>query len=86
MTTTRRERTDEDRPGGRRSRTQERGARGPLARKIVAGATPMSLGLGVAGVAVAILGLWLVARGEITAAPILLVLAYLVLFPLALTR
>jgi hypothetical protein len=53
---------------------------------VAAGLTPMGIGLGVAGVVVAILGLVLVARGDITAAPLLLVLAYLVLFPLALTR
>ena len=45
-----------------------------------------SLGFGAAGVVAAVTGLWLVSRGDITAAPILLVLAYLVFFPLALTR
>jgi hypothetical protein len=45
-----------------------------------------SLTFGGAGVVVAVVGMWLVARGEITLAPLLLVLAYLVLFPLALTR
>jgi len=48
--------------------------------------TPLGLGLGLAGVVVTILGLWLTAQGDITAAPLLLVLAFLVLFPLALTR
>jgi hypothetical protein len=46
----------------------------------------LALVLGGLGVLVAIFGLFLIARGDITAAPILLVLAYLVLFPLALTR
>jgi hypothetical protein len=46
----------------------------------------VALALGGAGILVAVIGLSLVARGDITAAPILLVLAYLVLFPLALTR
>jgi hypothetical protein len=80
---------------GKRGRQRERGrersttsaARPTGARgSEVAGWTPLGLGLGVAGIAVAILGLWLVTRGDITAAPLLLVLAYLVLFPLALTR
>jgi hypothetical protein len=46
----------------------------------------LALGLGGAGLVVTVLGLFLISRGDITAAPILLVLAYLVLFPLALTR
>jgi hypothetical protein len=54
--------------------------------ELVPGLTPLGVGLGVAGVAVAMLALWLVARGDMTAAPLLLVLAYLVLFPLALVR
>jgi hypothetical protein len=38
------------------------------------------------GVIVTAVGLFLISRGDITAAPLLLVLAYVVLFPLALTR
>lgn len=56
------------------------GDRGPTSPSLAA---PL---LGAAGVLVAVLGFVLVARGEITAAPILLVIAYLVLIPLALTR
>lgn len=50
------------------------------------GLSHTGLALGGAGVIVAILGFWLVAQGSITAAPLLLVLAYLVLIPLALVR
>jgi hypothetical protein len=39
--------------------------------------------LGVAGLFVMSLGYWLLAKGSITAAPLLLVLAYIVLLPLA---
>ncbi len=39
--------------------------------------------LGVAGLAVLVAGYWLLAQGSITAAPLLLVLAYVVLLPLA---
>jgi hypothetical protein len=42
--------------------------------------------LGAAGVACLALGYWLLARGSITAAPILLVLAYVVLLPLAIIK
>ncbi|HET9949334.1 MAG TPA: hypothetical protein VFQ22_10470 [Longimicrobiales bacterium] len=41
---------------------------------------------GVAGVACLVLGYWLLAQGSITAAPILLVLAYVVLLPMAIIR
>lgn len=40
--------------------------------------------LGVAGLASLVLGYWLLAQGSITAAPLLLVLGYVVLLPLAL--
>jgi len=40
--------------------------------------------LGVAGLLALTLGYWLLAQGSITAAPLLLVLAYVVLLPLAL--
>lgn len=39
--------------------------------------------LGVAGVFTMSIGYWLLSRGSITAAPLLLVLAYIVLLPLA---
>ena len=42
--------------------------------------------LGAAGVVCLAVGYWLLARGSITAAPILLVLAYVVLLPLAIIR
>lgn len=37
----------------------------------------------VAGLAALVLGYWLLSRGSVTAAPLLLVLAYVVLLPLA---
>ena len=40
--------------------------------------------LGGAGVVALVLGYWLLSQGSITAAPILLVLGYVVLLPLAL--
>lgn len=40
--------------------------------------------LGVAGLLTVALGYWLLAQGSITAAPLLLVLGYVVLIPLAL--
>jgi len=42
--------------------------------------------LGAAGVGCLALGYWLLAQGSITAAPILLVLAYVVFLPLAIIR
>jgi hypothetical protein len=42
--------------------------------------------LGAAGLLCLALGYWLLAQGSITAAPILLVLAYVVLLPLAIIR
>ena len=42
--------------------------------------------LGAAGIVCLTLGYWLLARGSITAAPILLVLAYVVLLPMAIIR
>jgi hypothetical protein len=42
--------------------------------------------LGAAGMVCLALGYWLLARGSITAAPILLVLAYVVLLPLAIIK
>jgi hypothetical protein len=74
----------EEAPVGRRREAAGRSAQGG-GRDEVAGLTPFSVGVGVAGVVTGV-GLVLSARGDITLAPILLVLAYLVLFPLALTR
>lgn len=45
--------------------------------------TRVNAALAVAGLGVMTLGYWLLARGSITAAPLLLVLAYVVLLPLA---
>jgi hypothetical protein len=42
--------------------------------------------LGAAGILTLTLGYWLLAQGSITAAPLLLVLAYVVLLPLAIIR
>ena len=42
--------------------------------------------LGAAGLVSLTLGYWLLAEGSITAAPILLVLAYIVLLPMAIIR
>jgi len=42
--------------------------------------------LGASGVVCLALGYWLLAQGSITAAPLLLVLAYAVLLPLAIIR
>jgi uncharacterized membrane protein len=42
--------------------------------------------LGAAGLLSLTLGYWLLAQGSITAAPLLLVLAYVVLLPLAIIR
>lgn len=43
---------------------------------------PLHVGLIVAGAAVAVLGFWLLSRGSISAAPALLLVAFLVLIPL----
>lgn len=44
---------------------------------------PVNFALGAAGLATLVLGYWLLAQGSVTAAPLLLVLAYVVLLPLA---
>jgi hypothetical protein len=46
--------------------------------------TPWSLGVGGLGLLLAIGGFTLVARGDVTLAPLLLVVAYLIVFPIAL--
>lgn len=45
--------------------------------------SPMNLGFGAAGLVSLVLGYWLLAGGSITLAPLLLVLGYVVLLPLA---
>jgi hypothetical protein len=64
-----------------------------MARKKTPGEAPQALKftaenavLAVAGLACLALGYWLLAQGSITAAPILLVLAYVVLLPMAIIR
>ena len=42
--------------------------------------------LGASGLVCLVLGYWLLARGSITAAPLLLVTAYVVLLPMAIIR
>jgi hypothetical protein len=46
--------------------------------------TPWSLGVGGVGLLLAVGAFTLVARGDITLAPLLLVVAYLIVFPIAL--
>jgi hypothetical protein len=58
--------------------TQEVGSRESLHFSTV------NLALGIAGLAALSLGYWFLAQGSITAAPLLLVLGYVVLLPLAL--
>ena len=48
--------------------------------------TRVNFVLGVAGLASLSAGFWLLAQGSITAAPVLLVLAYVVLLPTAIIR
>lgn len=45
--------------------------------------SPVNLALGAGGLLALILGYWLLAGGSTTAAPLLLVLGYVVLLPLA---
>lgn len=45
--------------------------------------SPVNLALGGAGLLALIVGYWLLAGGSVTAAPLLLVLGYVVLLPLA---
>jgi uncharacterized membrane protein (Fun14 family) len=64
-----------------------------MARKTRKTATPAALKftrvnalLGVGGIVALTLGYWLLSLGSITAAPLLLVLGYLVLLPMAIIR
>ena len=64
--------------GGSRARAgREREGRGSLQF------SQINALVGVAGLGCLILGFWLLAQGSVTAAPLLLVLAYGVLLPLA---
>lgn len=64
-----------------------------MTRKTTKGEAPAALKftrvngmLGGAGLAALTLGYWLLAQGSITAAPLLLVLGYVVLLPMAIIR
>ena len=48
--------------------------------------TKVNAALGVGGIAALTLGYWLLAQGSITSAPVLLVLGYVVLLPMAIIR
>ena len=48
--------------------------------------TKANAALGVGGIAALTVGYWLLAQGSITAAPVLLVLGYVVLLPMAIIR
>ena len=48
--------------------------------------SPINAVLGVAGLVSLVAGYWLLSNGSITLAPLLLVLAYVVLLPLAIIR
>lgn len=48
--------------------------------------TRVNAALGAGGVAALVAGYWLLAQGSITAAPLLLVLGYVVLIPMAIIR
>ena len=48
--------------------------------------TKVNAALGVGGIAVLTVGYWLLAQGSITAAPVMLVLGYVVLLPMAIIR
>jgi len=48
--------------------------------------TKVNAALGVGGIAVLTVGYWLLAQGSITATPVMLVLGYVVLLPMAIIR
>jgi len=48
--------------------------------------TQVNGALGVAGLAALVVGYWLLAQGSITLAPLLLVVGYVVLLPMAIIR
>lgn len=65
---------------------RRRGAGGPKSQPAALRFTKVNAILGGAGLLILTLGYWLLAQGSITAAPLLLVLAYVVLLPLAIIR
>ena len=82
-----------DRDSGSSRRRRRKGGGTPSASRGSASVSehtppvsPLALGLGAGGLLIAVLGFWMIAQGSIALAPVLLVLAYLVLFPLALVR
>ena len=48
--------------------------------------TGVNAALGAAGIVALVAGYWLLAQGSITAAPLLLVVGYVVLLPMAIIR
>ena len=72
----------DDKSTARSRRGQRAGKDQPAALRF----TRVNAALGVAGLLTMTLGYWLLAQGSITAAPLLLVLAYVVLLPLAIIR
>ena len=65
-----------------KKRSTKKGAGRPAALRF----TKVNAGLGAAGLGCLALGYMLLAQGSITAAPLLLVLAYVVLIPLAIIK
>jgi len=74
-------RTTEKTAGRRAGRTTR--SRSPSDKPASLTFTRVNAALGVSGLVALTLGYWLLAQGSITAAPLLLVLAYVVLLPLA---
>ena len=71
----------------RKKQSRKGRGRGAAAREGAASSlrfSPINGALGLAGLAVVALGYFLLAQGSITVAPLLLVLGYVVLLPLAL--
>ena len=73
-------REDKKTPRARRGQRSDKDQPAPLRF------TRVNAALGGAGLLTLSLGYWLLAQGSITAAPLLLVLAYVVLLPLAIIR
>jgi len=65
----------------RKEARKEKGGAAPVASLKFSG---VNMALGGAGLVVVALGYWLLAQGSVSAAPVLLVLGYVVLLPLAL--
>jgi hypothetical protein len=70
----------------KREREKSREAAPPRERDRSFVFTPWTWGFGAAGLATALAGFFLLADGSMTLAPILLVVAFLVFFPIALTK